>query len=341
MLNTVYRLVAPRRFEAKFKEVSLDKENVLVRPTYLSICNADQRYYQGLRSAEILKKKLPMALIHEGIGEIVWDPSGTFRRGDVVVMIPNMPVEQDEVIAENYLRSSMFRSSGHDGFMQDYICMPKDRLLKISNNIKCEVAAFIELVSVSYHSIQRFEEFSHKRKDAIGVWGDGNLGYITALLLKTMFPERKIIAVGVNREKLSHFTFADEIYLTYELSEDFAVDHGFECVGGMYSGKAINQIIDVIHPEGTISILGVSENNVELNTRMILEKGLRIYGSSRSGRKDFEGVVKLLEENQIVERYLETLVHSVIPVNEIGDIIKGFEADQQKNIGKTIMHWKI
>ncbi|WP_252346631.1 hypothetical protein, partial [Listeria monocytogenes] len=33
------------------------------------------------------------------------------------------------------------------------------------------------------------------------------------------------------------------------------------------------QIIDVIKPEGTISLLGVSEYPIEFNSRMVLEKG--------------------------------------------------------------------
>lgn len=61
--------------------------------------------------------------------------------------------------------------------------------------------------------------------------------------------------------------------------------------------KLINQIIDYINPEGTISILGVSENPVAINTRMILEKGLRMFGSSRSGRKDFEKTIALYQSN--------------------------------------------
>ena len=55
MLNTVYQLKGPRQFEITFKDVELDREHVIVRPTYLSICNADQRYYQGTRAEEILK----------------------------------------------------------------------------------------------------------------------------------------------------------------------------------------------------------------------------------------------------------------------------------------------
>ena len=41
MLNTVYRLVAPRRFEVAYQNIGLDGEDVIVRPTHLSICNAD------------------------------------------------------------------------------------------------------------------------------------------------------------------------------------------------------------------------------------------------------------------------------------------------------------
>lgn len=341
MLNTVYRLVAPRRFEAAFQNLALTEDTVLVRPEYLAICHADQRYFQGNRSVEVLREKLPMALIHEGIGRVVYDASGEFQKGQRVVMIPNIPTEEDAVIAENYLRSSKFCSSGFDGFMRDYVTLPKTRFLPINESIPDEVAAFIELISVSYHAISRLEAFRHERNEVIGVWGDGNLGYITSLLLKTMHPERKVVIIGVNQEKLSSFTFADEMYQVDKLPEGFTIDHGFECVGGIYSERAINQMIDVIQPEGTMSILGVSENNVNINTRMILEKGLRLFGSSRSGRSDFKAVVELLSENPSLCRYLGTLVHSVLEINDILDVVKAFEQDQQKQMGKTIMKWNI
>ena len=119
MLNTVYRLVAPRRFEVAFNDIDLNSDKVVVRPTHLSICHADQRYYQGTRPADVMAKKLPMALIHEAIGDVVYDATGEFKPGELVVMIPNTPVEKDDVIAENYLRSSKFRASGFDGFMQE------------------------------------------------------------------------------------------------------------------------------------------------------------------------------------------------------------------------------
>lgn len=339
MLNTVYRLKAPRQFEICFDDIELSETKVIVRPTYLSICNADQRYYQGKRDEKVLKQKLPMALIHEGIGKVVFDPTGTFEIGQDVVMIPNTPTEKDPIIAENYLRSSKFRASGFDGFLQEYIQLDLDRCVALPEGINKTVAAFTELVSVSYHAIARFEDIAHQRREAIGVWGDGNLGYITALLFKKIMPDSKVYVFGKNENKLADFTFADEVYNITEMPDDLKIDHAFECVGGAGSGKAINQIIDYINPEGTISILGVSEELVPINTRMVLEKGLRIYGSSRSGRSDFAGLMELYKEHPDIVAYLENIVGTEIRVRELKDIKEAFEIDMNALIGKTVMVW--
>ena len=340
MLNTVYQLVAPRKFEVTYENIGLQDDDIIVRPTHLSICNADQRYYQGLREEHVLRQKLPMALIHEGIGVVLRDPSGEFKPGEEVVMIPNTPVEKDEFIAENYLRSSKFRASGFNGFMQEYVKIRKDRLVRLPQGIDKEVAAFTEIVSVSVHAISRFDRFAHGRRNVVGIWGDGNVGYITAVFFKTMFPDTKLYIFGVSKDKLSDFTFADATYRVSEIPADMELDHAFECVGGAGSGKAIDQIIDFIKPEGTISILGVSEYPVPINTRMILEKGLRIFGSSRSGRVDFEKTVELYREHPEIINYLSNIVGAVIPVRSIADMKKAFEMDIQKSFGKTIMIWE-
>lgn len=339
MLNAVYQLKHPRQFELVFKDITFDEEHVIVRPTHLSICNADQRYYQGNRPKEILKQKLPMALIHEAIGKVVYDPTHQFEVGDYVVMIPNLPSEEDEVIGENYRRSSKFRASGTDGFLQEYVETVPDRLVKLPENINLTVAAFTEIVSVSFHAIERFMKTAHSRKRVIGVWGDGNLGYITSLLLKSLYPEILVYIMGVNESKLNDFTFADGTYLINEIPEDFHMDHAFECVGGNGAPRAINQIIDYINPEGTIGILGVTEDLAPINTRMVLEKGLRIIGSSRSGREDFVNLVELYKRKPEVIDYLENIVGEQITVREIQDITKAFEMDIHKLIGKTIMVW--
>ncbi|MEY2193019.1 ribitol-5-phosphate dehydrogenase [Neobacillus sp. BF23-41] len=341
MINQVYRLVSPRQFEVTYKDRSIQSDKIVVRPTHLSICAADQRYYTGTRGKEAMAKKLPMALIHEGIGKVVYDPNNEFAPGTRVVMVPNTPTEKDEVIAENYLRSSKFRSSGYDGFMQDYVFLHRDRIVPLPEEIDPSVAAFMELITISMHALVRFEAKAHARKNTFGVWGDGNLGYITTLILKKRYPDSKVYIFGKTKYKMDHFSFVDEAYQIDEIPDDLRIDHGFECVGGNGSQSAINQMIDYINPEGSICILGVSEYPVEINTRMILEKGLTMIGSSRSGRTDFVNTVNFMVEHPEVVEYFGMLIGEVHEVKNIQDIIDAFEKDLTNSWGKTILEWKI
>ena len=61
MINEVIKLVAPKNIQTFFKDEEYNENTVVVRPTYLSICAADQRYYQGKRKKEILDKKIGRA----------------------------------------------------------------------------------------------------------------------------------------------------------------------------------------------------------------------------------------------------------------------------------------
>ncbi|MEA3320556.1 MAG: ribitol-5-phosphate dehydrogenase [Bacillota bacterium] len=341
MINQVYRLVSARQFEVSYRDESIKENKVIVRPTHLSICAADQRYFTGTRGEKAMSKKLPMALIHEGIGEIVYDPNGEYIPGTKVVMIPNTPIEKDEIINENYLRTSKFRSSGFDGFMQDYVFLGRDRFIVIPNNLNQGVASFIELITIAVHSITRFEALAHNRRKRFAVWGDGNLGYITSLLLKKRFKDSTVHVVGKNQFKLDNFSFVDGVFDINEVPDDFSFDHAFECVGGIGSQNAINQIIDYITPCGSISILGVSEYNVEINTRMILEKGLIVVGSSRSGYSDFKNTVDILVESPEIVEYLERLVGSINKVTNIEEVINVFEKDLRNAWGKTVLEWNL
>lgn len=339
MINRVYRLVAPKRFAICFLDEDLSEDRVYVRPTYLSICAADQRYYLGLRPKEVLDKKLPMSLIHEGIGEVVFDSRGEYKKGDRVVMIPNTPSLSSDVIKENYLPKTKFRSSGYDGFMQSAIPMRRDRIIKLGSKVKSETASFTEMFTIPFSILDEFEKASHSIKDTFGVWGDGNIGFVTALVLKKRYPDAKVYVMGKDQEKLNYFSFADGTYDVDELPEGFKVDHAFECCGGKFSEDAINQIIDYIGPQGYIGLLGVSEQAPRINTRMVLEKGLTLMGSSRSGYKDFKRAVEMLEDPE-VNNYLNTIISEIVEINKIEDINKAFDSDTTNKF-KTVLKWNM
>ncbi|SFV43437.1 ribitol-5-phosphate dehydrogenase [Mammaliicoccus sciuri] len=339
MINQVYQLVAPRQFEVTYNNENINSDQVIIRPLYLSICAADQRYYTGSRNEEVLEKKLPMSLIHEGVGEVVYDHKGIFKIGTKVVLVPNTPVEKDKFIGENYLPSSKFRSSGFDGFMQDYVFMDYDRVVELPNDIDLSVVSYTELVSVSWHAIQRLEKNSIFKRDSFGIWGDGNLGYITAILLRKLYPKSKIYVFGKTDFKLKHFSFVDEVYHINHIPNDLKFDHGFECVGGKGSQSAVDQIINKISPEGSIGLLGVSEYPIEVNTRLVLEKGITMIGSSRSSAKDFNDTVEFYKKNPDIIEKLSMLKSEEYEIRTINDIVDAFESDLSTSWGKTILKW--
>ena len=86
--------------------------------------------------------------------------------------------------------------------------------------------------------------------------------------------------------------------------------------------------------------MGVSEENVPINTRMVLEKGLTLIGNSRSSYEDFDNAIKFLNEYPKAIEYLNNIITEEIKVKELKDITKAFENSLQ-NEYKTIMKWEI
>ena len=197
----------------------------------------------------------------------------------------------------------------------------------------------ILLGDVGIHAVSRFGRIAHSYRNIIGIWGDGSLAYIVACILTHLYPQSRIVVIGKNERKLSQFTFVHQTYLADNLPEDFCVDHAFECAGGEGSFYAIDDIIRVINPQGTVMLMGVSENKVPINTRNILEKGLSFIGCSRSGRADFEQAVALMENKRFEDR-LNVIIYEDAPVCNTTDLHRVFGTDLNTPF-KTVFAWNI
>ncbi|MCR5848966.1 MAG: alcohol dehydrogenase catalytic domain-containing protein [Lachnospiraceae bacterium] len=338
MINTVYKLTYPMCVETFCENLDYNTGDVLVKPRMLSICKADMRYYFGMRDPKVLKQRLPLALIHEAWGTVLHDKSGQFKTGDKVILLPNIPGAGDKY-RENYRLDSLFRSSRADGFMQEMVCLPHSQVVGF-DNIPRDTAAITELISVCTHAVNTFLERVTHQPERIGVWGDGALGYIICALLKYYIPKVHLTVIGISRPKLEMFEFANERLTVDEVTVDMHFDSTFECVGGQASGSAISQMIDTIMPEGFIMLMGVSEEPVPVNTRMVLEKGLTLVGRSRSGRVDFEETVRIMQENERLKQRMKVLISDIVEIKNINDIHKAFNEAKTVDF-KLVMDWKL
>jgi ribitol-5-phosphate 2-dehydrogenase len=162
---------------------------------------------------------------------------------------------------------------------------------------------------------------------------------VVANILRVRFPESKLVIVGHSRRKLSQFSFADETYLSDEIPEDLTIDHAFECCGGEGSYYAIEDVIRCINPQGTLMLMGVSENRVAIHTRMVLEKGMTLVGCSRSGREDFEMAIALMERSDF-QRRMRVIIYDDGAVRNMEDLYRVF-ADDVNTPFKTVFKWEL
>ncbi|MGM0214332.1 alcohol dehydrogenase catalytic domain-containing protein [Enterococcus sp. AZ109] len=307
--SRVFSLTKPEVIEEVEKTREVPKGWVAVEPTYASICHADLRYFAGLRRPEALAKKLPMALLHEGIGIVKQSGSPDFSIGDRVVVVPNIPgailhpeIQQKANVPPNYSQGNAFLGSGYDGLAQSVLVHPAECLVIIPDEIPNEIAVLAELSSVSHHAISHVAEKLSKKNTKVALFGDGPVGYFTAAMLRYLYGinAERFMVFGAAEDKLAHFDFARTAnVLTYDFQHEAEkFDVIIECTGGRFSESAINQAIVIADSLADIIFMGVTEELVPINTRDILEKGITVHGSSRSSTVNFAAVIEGMKNEE-------------------------------------------
>lgn len=346
MLSKGFKIVSPKTFEIDIEYIESKKNEAIIRIDYAAICKADLRYYLGNREERILGLKYPMRLIHEAVGTVLKDQSGKFKVGDKVILVPNIcncdecdfEHISDKALGANYCPKAKFASSNYDGFSSECISYPIKNLVKYDENIPGEIAVYSELISVAMAAIRRIDTLENKN---IGIWGDGIVGYILAHVIKMMNKNCKVTCIGKNEEKLNKFEVDQTLLINDSKLEKNKFDLLFECVGGKFSGNAINQMIECAKFGADIVLTGVSEDGALINTRRILEKAVRITGTTRSTIEDFERSSNALN-NEEFRNILKKVILSKNKVEDISDYYKVFERESKNTaLGKHIMRFMI
>ncbi len=346
MFTNIYKVTSPGVIEKFIDTVEEMDNKVLVKVDVMAICKADIRYFLGNRDINVLNHKYPLAPIHEAVGEVIKDPTGTYKKGDKVILVPNSVSEKyftdpsarrclRKDLGNNYYADANFRSSTSDGFLRNYYTCEPSLLVKYNDKIDPFLAVFSELLSVASAALRRID-FKEVKK--LALFGDGIMAYIVYTLLKYDHPEVDLTVFGIDDHKLSAFKKAKTAKANEYNGEKF--DTLIECVGGKFSADAINEMIDLSIPGADLILMGVNEEKSPINTRLVLEKGLSLKGVTRSTREDFEHAAKAIE-NQEVQNKLAIMVLSKNHIDNVSDVYKCFKADieNKTEIGKNIMHW--
>jgi len=361
--TVAYRITAPWTIEAEPRTIkSIPHGTVLLRTLWAGICAADLRYVAGRRPPEVLQKKLPLVPGHEGVAEVIEASSDVkeVSSGDKVAVVPNIPcyVQDPEKYpgieqacracrpggtGENYCLDVAFLGSTVDGVMQTHMLHPAWGLVKLPDDMPLDVGVLAEPVSVAIRAARQVEIPSDGR---VCVLGAGVVGYVMALTLSKAFGVGKdrLTVTDVRAPRLEAVKpFANTSLASNAngpCNEEDSSALVFECAGGQAAHRTIPQAINLLGPGGVCMLLGVTEGPVPIPTRLILDKGLTLKGTTRSIKEDVEEAVGLLRDADFREAIAKVIYPETYPADSAESIIRAARiADDPASYGRVLLRW--
>ncbi len=362
MKSTEYRILKPKQIKAFNVDLPEPAEGeYIIDVTHSQVCGADAKYYFGLRpryyslfgfnylygvrDKKNFLSKYPIVPLHEAVGVIAESGSNTLLKpGTRVVLIPSMRCENPECEycssgRENCCVNSKFMSSNAPGFARTSLILPENCVAEIPPEVPDKIAVYTELATVAYGGIIAADL---KKDDRAAVFGDGYMGFILTTLLSQVFglTKENLWIFGVHDDKLSRLSdFSTTLNIRKQkIPSDCKINKIFECVGKRSAEDVINTSIQQIKPEGTIVLMGVSEEKVPINTRDILSKSLTLRGVSRSPARYYPMVLETMRDRELQKNF-EHLTCGNIKIDSTESLQKSFK-EFMVNRKKILMKWR-
>ncbi len=288
-----------------------DAHEVKVKILAGGICGSDQHYYTegGIGTAIVVRE--PIVIGHEGCGvvECVGSEVSGVKAGDMVIIRPARPCFECKFCKKGqYSFCLNMRHLGSaatfphvQGLFAEKVVVHQEQC-RVVSNMKPEIAAFAEPLSVAYNGV-------HSLGDVIGknvlVMGAGPIGCLCAAAAKVLGADR-VTVVDIRNKPLEVALQmgADEVCNSKENPEQiekWCQDKGhFDCcIEATGNGFAATQAMKMVLPEGTVSqvgMFGTGHHPTDLGAFMT--KGLKWVSVFRF-YKEFGPAVNALESGAI------------------------------------------
>ena len=277
---------------------------VMLKIQRIGICGSDMHVYHGTHPAT----DYPVVQGHEysGIVEQTGPQVKKVKKGDKATARPQQtcgkcgPCRRGHYNVCQNLKVEGFQAPG---VAQDYVILPEERLVRLSDNLTYEHGAMVEPVSVAAHATRRSHSLEGKN---VVVSGGGVIGNLVAQYAAVR-GANKVLITDISDFRLEK---ARECGIAHTLNvarEDFAqgadrvfgqekFQVGFEAAGVQSS---LTNLIAQVEKGGDVVILGVYGENPVVNMFHVGEHELHLFGSLMYRQEDYEETVQMLSEDRI------------------------------------------
>ena len=339
MIGTMDALVLHAIGDARFESVpipSVPPGWVRVRVGYCGVCGSDlpRIFVKGTYH-------YPTICGHEFAGTVETCDDGIddLNPGDAVAVFPLLwcgkcgPCERGQYVqCENY----DYLGSRRDGGLAEYICAPRQNLLRVPAGVSLEEASMIEPAAVSLHAVRRGR---CSVDDIVVVFGAGPIGLMVAQWARIMGASRVIVfdldprkldlAKSIGFSDVHNSRDADPLEVIGSLTGGEGAHLCIEAVG--VPATAV-QSLQSARRGGRVVLLGNPSGEVSIPTALIsqlMRREIEIFGTWNSnysaccGDDDWSAALRAMESKALDVR---PLISHEVPLSESWDILQKMQA---------------
>lgn len=255
---------------------------VLVRVRSVGVCGSDCHYFEHGRIGPYVVEE-PLVLGHEASGEIVAVGAevSAHRVGERVSIEPQRPCRicgQCKAGRYNLCPAMAFLATPPvDGAFLEYIAVPSDFAHAVPPSVSYDAAALVEPLSVALWAC---EKAAIGLGSSVFIAGAGPIGIITAQVARAAGATRIIVSdiAGGRRARALEFGATATDDPVNDPGFDGEVDAFIDASG---VPAAVRRGIRAVRPAGTVVLVGMGGDDMELPISLVQNRELAVTGVFR------------------------------------------------------------
>jgi 2-desacetyl-2-hydroxyethyl bacteriochlorophyllide A dehydrogenase len=305
---------------------------VLVKVQACAICGTDVDRYRWVGEyPKSMIKYLPVILGHEFAGEIaeVGEQVKELKPNDRVAIEPLVSCGRcSHCLAgrPNHCKNMAILGATINGGMAEFVAVPASNCFIIPENISYSAATHLQTLAMTIHAL----DFSPIMPgDTVVVQGPGPVG-LSALQLAKAVGASKIFITGlkkdVKRLEIAKKLGGDPINVEEEdpvqKVKEFTGGEGADVViEASGSPKAAAQSFEMVRARGSIYLIGLVHEPVNVNLEKLVLKEIRIFGIRSRGnfQDNWRRAINLVAMAKV---NLDYLIDHIVPIEKS---LEGFE----------------
>jgi len=309
---------------------------VLVRVTHSGICGTDYKIFNGA-----IPVSYPRIMGHEMAGEVVEGDSSTFRRGDRVIIDPQLYCSacfHCRIGQTHLCQNGMLVGRDRDGGFAEFVAAPPSHVFPLPESVETRNAPLIQVLTTCLHAERQIDIFPGERVVVLGL---GVTGQLHVQLAKA----RGAMVIGVTRS-------ADKRALAETLGADETIPGGegaIEKVRETTGGRGADVVIETT---GVVPSLSAAIHMARSGGRLLLFgiitakegalpfydlyfKELALINARVAKSEDYPATIDLVQRGLV---RLEPLVSNVMPLQELKTAIGMLGSDSATRMKIILEH---